>query len=242
MVTGYWHSRETFGTVDGPGIRYVLFLSGCPLGCAFCHNPDTWGRGEKTITADAVVKEVLDYAEFYRPDGGITISGGEPLQQPDFVAEVFARCHEHDIHTAIDTSGWAPRENIAKILHDTDHVLFSLKGATPQSYAKLTKGDFATIRENLSLLAERKRTTIRYVLIPGFTDDALNQAALIHLVNTLPDHVDIEVLPYHTMGIRKWQELGWDYDLLDVPAPSSAETNEFTHTLQEALPDRHVFC
>ena len=177
MVTGYWHSRETFGTVDGPGIRYVLFLSGCPLGCAFCDNPDTWGRGEKTITADAVVKEVLDYAEFYRPDGGITISGGEPLQQPDFVAEVFARCHEHDIHTAIDTSGWAPRENIAKILHDTDHVLFSLKGATPQSYAKLTKGDFTTIRENLSLLAERKRTTIRYVLIPGLTDDALNQAA-----------------------------------------------------------------
>lgn len=240
-VTGYWHSRETFGTVDGPGIRYVLFLSGCSLGCRFCHNPDTWAHGEKAITAGEVLREVEEYRQFYQPDGGITISGGEPLLQPDFVAAVFSLCQEKGLHTAIDTSGAAPRENLLRVLPHLDHVLFSLKGATPASYRELTCGDFVPIRENLRLLASRKHLTVRYVLIPGMTDDALNRQALITLMCELPPQVDIEVLPYHTMGVPKWHDLGWDYTLADIPAATAGQTAAFCERLQESLPARHIW-
>ena len=240
-VTGYWHSRETFGTVDGPGIRYVLFLAGCQLGCSFCHNPDTWERGTQTITAGEVVREVLGYRQFYQPDGGITISGGEPLLQPHFVAAVFALCRAQGLHTVLDTSGAAPRSHLLQVLPNLDHVLFSLKGATAASYRALTKGELAPIKENLLLLAQRKRLTVRYVLIPGLTDDALNLHALAALLQKLPPQVDVEVLPYHTLGVSKWQDLGWTYQLAAVPAATIGQTAAFCQALQALAPARHIF-
>ena len=240
-TVGYWHSRETFGTVDGPGIRYVLFLAGCGLGCAFCHNPDTWARGTQTITAGEVVREAAGYRQFYQPDGGITLSGGEPLLQPAFVAAVLTLAQAAGLHTAIDTSGAAPHSAILQVLPHLDHVLFSLKGATAASYRQLTKGEFAPIRENLLLFATRKRLTVRYVLIPGLTDDALNLRALAALLKELPPQVDVEVLPYHTLGVPKWHDLGWDYALADVPAATTGQAAAFCQQLQALAPARHIF-
>ena len=235
MVKGYYHSKLTFGTVDGPGIRYVLFLAGCQLGCRFCHNPDTWARGQQTITAEEVLQEAEDYRQFYDPSGGgITVSGGEPLLQPEFVADLLAKAKARGLHTAIDTCGLARKEAIMRVLPHVDRVLFSLKGSTEASYHVLTKARLKDILVNLQLIAARKPVTLRYVLIPGYTDGEDSLTALIRIVHALPQGVEVEVLPYHTMGIAKWDELGWDYTLRDVPEPAKADVTVFRQALQQA--------
>ncbi|WP_026760861.1 pyruvate formate-lyase-activating protein [Selenomonas ruminantium] len=235
MLQGYYHSKLSFGTMDGPGIRYVLFLAGCQLGCAFCHNPDTWARGEQQITADEVLTEMEDYRNFYESSGGgLTVSGGEPLLQPEFLLELLAKAKAAGFHTAIDTCGLAAKEAILQVLPHTDRVLFSLKGCTEASYQALTKAKFGTIRENLVCIAKRKPVTLRYVLIPGYTAGKDSLAELIRLVRSLPGNVEVEVLPYHTMGIAKWEVLGWDYPLKDVPEPTKEEVTAFRQALSQA--------
>lgn len=234
-MLGYYHSRLSFGTVDGPGIRYVLFVTKCQLGCRFCHNPDTWEQGSQQIDSAEIVREVLDYRGFYEPSGGgITVSGGEPLLQPDFVADVLARCQVEGIDTALDTCGFAPKENILRVLPHVDRVLFSLKGASDASYSTLTRArSMQPVLSNLRLIAARKLVTLRYVLIPGYTDDAANLAGVIKLARELPE-ADIEVLPYHTMGISKWEKLGWEYELTDTREPTKAEVQAFRERLIKA--------
>lgn len=235
MVKGFYHSKLTFGTMDGPGIRYVLFLAGCRMGCAFCHNPDTWAQGQQLITAEEVLQEAEDYRQFYDSSGGgITVSGGEPLLQPEFVADLLAKAKARGWHTVIDTCGLAGKEAVMQVLPYVDRVLFSLKGSTEGSYHDLTKAKRKDILANLRLIAARKPVTLRYVLIPGYTDGKDSLAALIGIVHALPQTVEVEVLPYHTMGIVKWDELGWDYTLRDVPEPSKGEVDSFRQSLRQA--------
>lgn len=225
-MKGYYHSRETFGTVDGKGIRYVLFLAGCNLQCAFCHNPDTWKRGNRLIDSEEVLHEVEEYRSFYEASGGgITVSGGEPLLQPDFVAELFQLCQENKISTTLDTSGSGTKAAIMKVLPYTEHVLFSLKAGTDSLHKKLTAGNSnKNIIENLKIIAKRKPVTLRYVILPGITDSALEIAALIKIIHSL-EAIDlaVDILPYHKMGISKWKELGMKYLLADVNTPTAHE-------------------
>lgn len=235
MIKGYYHSRLSFGTVDGPGIRYVLFLAGCRMGCAFCHNPDTWAKGEQTITVAEVLQEMEEYRNFYESSGGgLTVSGGEPLMQPEFLAELLATAKQRDFHTAIDTCGLASKEAIMQVLPYVDRVLFSLKGSTEVSYQVLTKAKLSVVRENLLLISRRKPVTLRYVLISGYTAGKESLAELIRLVHSLSGDIEVEVLPYHTMGIAKWEALGRDYPLKNVPEPTKEEITDFRNSLRQA--------
>ena len=235
MIKGYYHSKLSFGTVDGPGIRYVLFLAGCRMGCAFCHNPDTWAKGKQTITAAEVLQEMEEYRNFYESSGGgLTVSGGEPLMQPEFLADLLSGTKQKGFHTAIDTCGLATKEAIMQVLPYVDRVLFSLKGSTEVSYQALTKAKLSVVRDNLLLISRRKPVTLRYVLIPGYTAGKESLAELIRLVHSLSGDIEVEVLPYHTMGIAKWEALGWDYPLKDVPEPTKEELTDFRNSLRQA--------
>lgn len=217
-MVGYYHSKETFGTVDGPGIRYVLFLAGCSLGCAFCHNPDSWARGEQLISVVEVLAELEEYQNFYKSSGGgITVSGGEPLRQPEFVAALFRACRERAIHTVLDTSGFCPQSAIAPVLQYTDQVLFSLKAADPQVHRYLTNGESADILKNLGEIAGQKPVTLRYVVIPGINDRESDIDQLITVIQNCRGEIKVDLLGYHTMGRYKWKELGMAYKLADVP-------------------------
>jgi len=205
------------------------------MGCAFCHNPDTWAKGEQTITAAEVLQEMEEYRNFYESSGGgLTVSGGEPLMQPEFLAALLAGAKQKGFHTAIDTCGLATKEAIMQVLPYVDRVLFSLKGSTKVSYQALTKEKLSVVRDNLLLISRRKPVTLRYVLLPGYTAGKESLAELIRLVHSLSGDIEVEVLPYHTMGIAKWEALGWDYPLKDVPEPTKEELTDFRNSLRQA--------
>lgn len=219
-MQGYYHSVETFGTVDGNGIRYVLFLSGCRLGCRFCHNPDTWAAGDKMITVGEVLADYNRYRPFYEASGGgLTVSGGEPLLQAGFVASLFAACGREGVHTTLDTAGYADLAAINKVLPYTGAVLFGLKAATDTVSRQLTSTGIEPIRAVLSRVAAAPvALTIRYIVIPGINNSIEEFSALAELVLGLPRQVPVELLPYHAMGSEKWRRLGWEYALADIPA------------------------
>ena len=234
-MVGYYHSKETFGTVDGKGIRYVLFLAGCSLGCAFCHNPDSWARGDKTITVEEVIADVEQYRSFYESSGGgITVSGGEPLLQPEFVAELFKSCHQAKIHTTVDTAGFYRQNVLNSVLEHTDHVLFSLKAVDAKIHQYLTKTDNKQILENLAYIAKRKPISLRYVVVPGINDAAEEIDALADLIKKIGGDVKVELLGYHTMGVYKWKELGMTYKLADVKSASKEDVKKVREQLEKA--------
>ena len=218
-MRGYHHSTEHFGTVDGPGIRYVLFLSGCRLRCGFCHNPDTWRRGDKSMTVTEVMEDMARNRQYYEAsNGGITVSGGEPLLQADFVTELFQACRKQGVHTLLDTSGYASRHKIEKVLPTVDAISYSIKAVDPGKHQRLTGACNARIITNLAYVAARCPTVIRYVLIPGVTDEDQDLALLAELVHSLPGEVPVEILGYHTLGQKKWRQLGIEYPLLGIEA------------------------
>jgi pyruvate formate lyase activating enzyme len=226
-MTGRIHSFESFGTVDGPGIRYVVFLQGCPLRCQYCHNPDTWGAGGKEYTAEEVVKQALRYKNYFGEKGGVTVTGGEPLLQIDFVTELFTLLKEKGIHTCVDTSGIAfKKENAVsvekheKLLEVTDLFLLDIKHIDSEGHKALTGQDNANTLAFAKFLSERKKSTwIRHVLVPGITDDDEQLQKLKQFVDGLSSVEKIEVLPYHTLGVVKYEKLGMEYPLKDVSAP-----------------------
>lgn len=231
---GYYHSVETFGTVDGRGIRYVLFLAGCSLGCKFCHNPDTWVRGDKTINVEQIMADIKKYRRYYEASGGgITISGGEPLLQPEFVTEVFKLCQEKKVHTTIDTSGNCPEDNLKMVLAYTDAVQFSIKAVDPQKHKWLTGSDNARILANLKVAAEKLPVAVRYVVIPGVTNGKEDIDALAALVESLPGEAAIELLPYHTFGRKKWAQLGRTYLLDGIPDATPQDITRVQTLLKE---------
>ena len=224
-MIGRIHSIETFGTVDGPGIRFVAFMQGCPLRCLFCHNPDTWnpqGQCQYQLTPRQFLDEVVRYRSFIK-SGGVTLSGGEPLMQAEFVREFFALCHAEGLHTALDTSGAYASQKAFDALENVDLVLLDVKTANPELYPRLTRGDFATNNRFLDELQRRGIDVwVRHVVVPGYTDDDESLRRLGEYVAAYDVVKKIEILPYHTLGVFKYKNLGIDYPLDGVP-PLSAE-------------------
>ncbi len=238
-IKGRVHSFETFGTVDGPGIRFIVFLKGCPLRCKYCHNRDAWSsKGAKLYTPQEVMKEVLKYKNFIEAShGGITVSGGEPLIQQEFVRELFKLCREAGIHTAVDTSGYVNVEDVKETLEYTDLVLLDLKQANAKKHMELTGVDNERIKLFTSYLGEiGKPVWIRYVLVPGYTDDEEDLLSAYNYLKGFKNIEKIEVLPYHSMGKVKWEKLNLEYPLEGVPSPSQEEVDRAKNILTTGKP------
>jgi len=222
-VRGWLHSVESTGTLDGPGIRRVLFLQGCPLECLYCHNPDSrpfrCGRETDSYTQ---LREIARNREFLiRAGGGVTASGGEPLGQPDFVRSLFTGCREMGLHTALDTSGYLGARADERLLSVTDLVLLDIKHIRPARYLELTGRELEpTLVFARRLAARGIPVWIRHVLVPGYTDDPEALDELAGFVHGLGNVERIEVLPYHKMGDWKWAELGVPNRLADTPEPT----------------------
>lgn len=222
-VEGYVHSVVTGGAVDGPGLRFVVFLQGCKLRCRYCHNPDSWiMRDGKKTSSDALIKEIAEYKPFIAKNGGVTISGGEPLAQPEFVTAVFKGCKAEGLHTALDTSGFLGDNATDELLSVTDLVLLDIKHFDPEAYKDVTGGELApTLRLAEKLASIKKPMWLRYVLVPGLTDDAHSIEGLAVFAAKLGNVERVEVLPFHKMGEPKWDALKYDYRLKDTEPPSA---------------------
>lgn len=220
MVKGRIHSIETFGTVDGPGIRYIVFLQGCPLRCKYCHNRDTWNKnGGTEKTAEEVVQDALKYKTYMEfSGGGLTASGGEATAQPEFLYELFKEAKKNGLNTCLDTSGCTKATDIANILELTDTVLLDLKHMIPEDAKSLAGIDINSAIEFAKYLDEKNIPVwIRHVLVPGVTDSEENLNKMGEFVSTLHNVDRFEILPYHTLGVHKWEELGLKYPLDGVP-------------------------
>ena len=226
---GYVHSIETFGSVDGPGIRFVVFMQGCRLRCAFCHNPDTWNIGGGTpYTAQELIDQAVDYQAYWGDEGGITVSGGEPLLQIDFILELFKLAKEKGIHTAIDSCGGPfTREEPFFSVYDelmqyTDLVLMDIKHINNEFHKKYTMAENTNILEMARDLAERDIPMwIRHVLVPEHSDFDEDLEALSDFIQSLGSAVkNVEVLPYHKLGVYKYKELGIPYRLEGIAPPT----------------------
>ncbi|MBQ8295203.1 MAG: pyruvate formate lyase-activating protein [Clostridia bacterium] len=243
-MTGRIHSFESFGTVDGPGIRFVVFLQGCPLRCQYCHNPDTWGAGGEEYTVDAVVERALRYKNYFGDKGGVTVTGGEPLLQIDFVTQLFTALKAKGIHTCVDTSGIAFQPDNAnsvekheKLLQVADLFLLDIKHIDDEACKKLTGQSNAHTLAFAKFLSDHGKTMwIRQVLVPGITDgeESLQKTrAFIDSLNTVDR---VEVLPYHTMGEVKYEKLGMEYPLKGVPTPTKERVQFAKKILTEGRP------
>ena len=220
QTKGRIHSIETCGTVDGPGIRYVIFTQGCPLRCLYCHNPDCRTPHDgKEVTVDELITDIQkyrSYIEFSR--GGVTISGGEPLMQPEFVLEIFRRCQNLGIHTALDTSGYVKLATAKPILDYVDLVLLDIKSFDPEIYHQVTRVSLEPTLNLARYLSEiNKPVWIRFVLVPNLTDPPHNIRGLAEFVSDLNNVKRVEILPFHKMGEYKWEQLGYEYLLKDTP-------------------------
>ncbi len=224
------HSVETFGTVDGPGIRYILFLQGCPLKCKYCHNRDTWDPNEGTTrTLEDIVEEIKRYTTYFKTShGGVTVSGGEPLLQAKFVTELFKELHKYSIHTALDTAGSLPiTDEIKELLAVTDLVILDIKHIDDEKSKKLTS---LSNRNNIAfanyLNAQHIPVWIRQVLVPGYTDDEHDLKKLKEFIDSLENVERVEILPYHRLGEFKWKNLGEEYPLKDVLPPTEEQVKK----------------
>ena len=220
-MKGYIHSVETFGTVDGPGIRYVAFLQGCPLRCAYCHNPDSWQfNTNREIDSAALAADVLRYRSFLR-GGGLTLSGGEPLAQPAFAADVIRRVKAEGLHAAIDTSGAIAVSHCREAVDLADLILLDIKHIDPDKSLEITGQDNSNAIRLLEYCEQTgKPVWVRHVVVPGLTDDWDALERLAAFLAGFQCIERIEILPFHKMGEYKWQELGLPYRLGDVEPPA----------------------
>lgn len=230
-VKGKIHSIESFGSADGPGVRYIIFLKGCKMRCKYCHNPDTWGAdGVTEETAEEVLKKAMRYKNYWKNNGGITVSGGEALLQIDFLIELFKLAKENNVHTTLDTSGNPfTREEpffgkFNELMKYTDLYMLDIKHIDNEEHKKLTGQPNENILDMAKYLSENgKAMWIRHVLVPGYTDSEEQLTRLKEFIDSL-DTVDrVEILPYHTLGVFKWKELGITYELEDVNPPTKEE-------------------
>ena len=229
-MNGKIHSIETFGTVDGPGIRFVIFMQGCCLKCKYCHNRDTWSFSSgKLVTIQELVKEILKYKSYMDSSGGgVTVSGGEPLLQTDFICALFRELKKYNIHTAIDTAGSLPLSyEIKELLKYTDLVLLDIKHINNEKCINLTGApnkhtlEFAKYLNNLNI-----PVWIRQVLVPGYTDDKFDLLELKKFINSLNNIEKVEILPYHNLGKFKWSELGDVYELDNVEPATQEDVDK----------------
>lgn len=240
-MKGYVHSKESFGTVDGPGLRYVLFLQGCPMRCLYCHNPDTWepNKGD-LVSTDEIIAEYNHNRSFYS-NGGITVTGGEPLLQIKFVTELFKKAKEDNIHTCLDTSGITFNPNsehcikeMDELMQYTDIVMLDIKHIDPEKHKALTGQSNTNILKFTKYLEQKNvELWIRHIIIENYTDDPDDLYKLGQYIGKLKNLHALDVLPYHTMGVHKYKELGIEYPLEGVPAlPLEKAVNAKRHILE----------
>ena len=228
-MIGHIHSTESFGAADGPGVRFIVFMQGCRMRCRYCHNPDTWKMdGGDEVTADEILKRALRFKPYWGKDGGITISGGEPLLQIDFVIELFKKAKDLGINTCIDTAGnpFTKEEpffsKFEELMKYTDLLLLDLKEINPTRHKDLTGFDNSNIIEMAKYLSEiNKPVWIRHVLVPEHSDFDEDLDALGDFIDTLSNVDRVEILPYHTLGKFKWENLGIPYTLESISPPSA---------------------
>ncbi len=230
-IKGIIHSVESFGSADGPGVRYIIFLKGCQMRCKYCHNPDTWaGKNSEEMTADEVLAKALRYKNYWGNKGGITVSGGEALLQIDFLIDLFKKAKAQNVHTTLDTSGNPfTRENpffdkFNELMKYTDLFMLDIKHMDDDAHIALTGQTNKNILDMAKYLSDNGKTMwIRHVLVPGITDSEEQLTKLKEFVDTLETVERVEVLPYHTLGVFKWEELGLPYGLEGVNPPSQEE-------------------
>jgi len=234
---GRIHSIETFGTVDGPGIRFVLFMQGCPLRCRYCHNPDTWNIGDgREVTVEEILTEIEPYIPYYkRSGGGLTVSGGEPTLQAPFVTELFREVKERwNLHTALDSSGFCESSRTEELMRYTDLVLLDLKEMDSSRHQSLTSQSNDRIHRFARYLSEiDKDVWVRFVLVPGLTDSTDNLTRLGAFVEQMANIKKLEILPYHRMGMYKWEKLGLEYTLQDVPEGTQDDVDRAQRWIEE---------
>ena len=231
---GYIHSTESFGTVDGPGVRFVVFLQGCPMRCQYCHNPDTWKMNAGSVRSAQSILQEYDRNKAFYSKGGITVTGGEALMQIDFVLELFTLAKAKGIHTCLDTSGITYRpgtssynEKLDALMAVTDLVMLDIKHMDPEAHKSLTGHDNAGILAFAQYLAEKNVPVwIRHVVVPGITDDPGQLAKLGAFLGTLPNVKALDVLPYHIMGVSKYKELGIPYPLEGVEPATQKQAKD----------------
>lgn len=245
-MKGRIHSLQSFGTVDGPGVRYVVFLQGCPMRCAYCHNPDTWAvnAGEE-YDAEYIVEQYHRNEGFYH-DGGITVTGGEPLLQIDFLLELFELCKKSNIHTCIDTSGItykpgndAYNAKLDKLMTMTDLVMLDIKHIDPEKHKELTAQPNDGILAFAQYLSDKNIPVwIRHVVVPGITDDDVYLKKLGYFIGGLNNLKALDVLPYHDMAKPKYENLGMEYKLKDVPPMDKKVALEKKEVILQGIRER----
>lgn len=228
QIKGYVHSIESFGSADGPGVRYIIFLQGCNMRCRYCHNPDTWKCGTGELhSADELLDKAERYKAYWKDNGGITVSGGEALVQIDFLTDIFAKAKQRGINTVLDTSGNPfTREEpffgkFEKLMEVTDRILLDIKHIDDEKHKELTGHTNQNILELARYLSDiGKPVWIRHVLVPGWTDDDEYLKRTRAFIDTLNNVERVEVLPYHRLGLFKWENLGIKNTLADVEPPA----------------------
>lgn len=238
---GIVHSLESFGSVDGPGVRFVVFLQGCALRCKYCHNPETWGGdGGTEWTVNDLFQRVYRYRNYWGKKGGITVSGGEPLRQMPFVTAFFELARSKGVHTALDTAGQPFRPDDAeylaafdRLMRSTSLVILDLKEIDPERHRQLTGKDNANILAMAQHISDLGVPLwIRHVLVPGLTDDEEGLRKTAAFIASLKTVQRVEILPYHTLGLFKWQKLGIPYPLPDAVAPTAEQIQRAEELLQ----------
>lgn len=231
MTVGHVHSIESMGLVDGPGIRTVIFLQGCALRCRFCHNPDTWElSGGTEYTPEELVAKIRRFKPYFKEDGGVTFSGGEPLLQPDFLKETLKLCKNEGIHTCIDTAGYG-LSDYDEILNHTDLVLLDLKHIHKTDYEKMTGRSMDRFEEFLNALKKHQtKIWIRHVVVPGITDSEDLMVQLKAYIQKIPNVEKVELLPYHLLGTNKYKVMDIPYSLEGVPAMDKKKTEMLQQT------------
>ncbi len=232
-MNGQVHSIQSLGTVDGPGLRFVVFLQGCNLRCKCCHNPDTWEmKGEKTFTPEEIVKKALNYREYFGEKGGITLSGGEPLLQSEFAYEIFKLCHENGINTCLDTSGSILNNQVKKLLTETDRVLLDIKYTDNALYLENVGCSIDKPMDFLEYLNEQKiPTTIRQVIIPTLNDNEENIERLNEIVKKYSCIDKVELLPFKKICQTKYDSMNIPFPFANMDTPTKETMNKLNNLL-----------
>ncbi len=248
-MQGRIHSLESFGTVDGPGTRFVVFVQGCPMRCAYCHNPDTWEmNGGTPMESSYIIEQYERNSAFYTNGGGLTVTGGEPLMQIDFLIDLFTLAKEKNIHTCLDTSGIAFNPDNAPLMEKFDRlmplvdlVMLDIKHIDPVKHKELVLQPNDNILKFAAYLNEKKVDMwIRHVIVPGYTDDDKYLFELGYFIGQFSNLKALDALPYHTMGESKYKKLGMDYRLKGVPAMDKDKLIEKKQTILEGIKKRRA--
>ncbi len=248
-MQGRIHSLESFGTVDGPGTRFVVFVQGCPMRCAYCHNPDTWEmNGGTPMEPSYIIEQYERNSAFYTNGGGLTVTGGEPLMQIDFLIELFTLAKEKNIHTCLDTSGIAFNPDNAPLMEKFDRlmplvdlVMLDIKHIDPEKHKELVLQPNHNILKFAAYLNEKKVDMwIRHVIVPGYTDDDKYLFALGYFIGQFSNLKALDALPYHTMGVSKYEKLGMEYRLKGVPAMDKDKLIEKKQIILDGIKKRRA--